>query len=179
MAQYIRENMDYDRIVFVPTFCPPHKPYVRNSYRERYGLTKGFVDNHPHFEISDIDSEMGEPSYTYKLLETLYKQYKIDGKVGFPIGQDSFAQVESWFKNERIKTLVKFIVFAREAHFNPKIFADFKGKGYDFIVANTKLIRLSSTGIRNMVKKQGKTNGIENFVPAEVKNYIDKHKLYI
>ena len=38
----------------------------------------------------------------------------IDGKIYFIIGTDAFDYIESWYKANELKNLVKFIVFVRE-----------------------------------------------------------------
>ena len=63
------------------------------------------------FMVSDIEFKREGKSYTYLTICELYKQYNIDGKIHFIIGTDAFDFIESWYEADKLKEIVKFIVF--------------------------------------------------------------------
>ena len=178
MAEYVRQNFEYDKIIFIPAYKPPHKEYDENFSKERYNLVKAYVDTHKVFEISDIEYKRNEPSYTFVTIKELQKIYNTE-KFGFIIGQDAFAEIESWYETKKLKELLDFIVFLRDNEEEPAIFKELKNKGYNFRIAkNWQRVDVSSTQIRQLLKN-GDFQSIENFVPKEVKDFIIKNELYV
>ena len=179
MAEFVRENFDYDKIIFIPAYKPPHKEYDPALSGARYNLVKAYVDAHKEFEISDIEYKRNEPSYTYVTLKELQKIYPVE-KFGFIIGQDAFSEIESWYKTKKLKELLDFIVFLRDNEKEPAVFKELKNKGYNFKVAkNWCRVDISSTQIRDLIQKGCSAEEIEKFVPKEVKDFIIKNELYV
>ncbi len=180
MAEFVKKNFDFDKIIFIPAYKPPHKNYDANISDERYNLVKAYVDTHVEFEISDIEYKRNEPSYTYITIKELQKVYRTTEKFGFIIGQDAFAQIESWYETDKLKEFLDFIVFLRHNEEEPSLFKQLKNKGYNYILAKDwKKVDVSSTQIRELIKKTHSVESIAPFVPKEVKDYIKKHELYI
>ena len=178
MAEFVRQNFEYDKIIFIPANKPPHKEYDESLSKARYNLVKAYVDSHPAFEISDIEYRRNEPSYTYVTIKELQKIYKTD-KFGFIIGQDAFSDIESWYETKKLKELLDFIVFLRDNEKEPDVFKELRKKGYNFTIAkNWQRVDVSSTQIRELVKNNS-AQAIEKFVPKEVKDFIVKNELYI
>ena len=103
----------------------------------------------------------------------LYEKYNIDGKINMIIGTDAFAKIKSWYETDKLKNLVKFVVFKRE---NDKIdFSQLKKDGYNFVFADMNFVDISSTELRKLIKE-----GIsfENLVTNKVKEYINENGLY-
>ena len=173
MAQYVLDNFNFDKILFIPSHKPPHKDYEDKMSLHRYRMVEIATRNNPHFEVSDIEFKRNNKSYTYDTMVELYKLYNVEGKINFIIGTDAFKQIEDWYKTEKLKELVDFIVFVRE---NDNVNLDYsKTKGYNFCFAKMNFIDISSTDLRNRVKNQ---KSIKNLVTREVEEYIDKNGLY-
>lgn len=180
MAKFVLENFNYDKIIFIPAYKPPHKKFDLNFVDKRFDMVKAFVDNHNCFEISDIEYKREEPSYTFVTIKELQKIYNTNEKFGFIIGQDAFSEIESWFHTEELKDLLDFIVFLRENEEEPDLFKKLREKGYRYTLAkNWSKIDVSSTQIRSILKETHSVKAIESFVPAEVKDYIEKNELYV
>lgn len=179
MARYVLENFEYDKVLLIPAYCPPHKQEKIKNSATRYDMTKAFVLAHPEFEISDIEFKRKEPSYTYITITELYKIYEVKEKIGFIIGEDSFLQIETWYETDLLKDLVDFIVFPRTQNFSEKVFTNLKKKGYNYIVANHKAQEISSTEIRSIIKKEQNTNCVSHLLPKEIEEYIKNNELYI
>lgn len=170
MAEFVLKNYGFDKIIFIPAFKPPHKDYDEKLTPHRLEMVKLAIQNNMHFEVSDIEYKNDRKSYTYLTILELYKQYEIDGKINFIIGTDAFEKIESWYETDKLKELVKFIVFKRDNNIDTRKFNELKLKGYDFEFTTMDFEDISSTQIR--------AGEIKNHVTKEVEEYIEKNGLY-
>ncbi len=176
VAKYAKEHYNFDNILFIPAYIPPHKNIDKKLADHRFNMVKLAISDYNYFNISDIEYKHNTNSYTYNTITELYKKYDIDGKINFLIGTDAFIKIESWYKTEELKDLVHFIVFKRTDNFNPSDFDKLKEKGYDFEFSQMKYTDVSSTELRQNVKNGKSINDLE--LP-KVKEYIKKHGLYL
>jgi len=173
MAEYALDNYDFDKIIFIPAYIPPHKNYKPKMSKHRFNMVKLAIQNNPHFEISDIEFKRGGKSYTYLTISELQKIYKINGRINFIIGTDAFKKIESWYEAEKLKQLVDFIVFIRE---NESVNFDYlKERGWNFKFAKMPFVDISSTELR---KKISRNEPVNNLVTKETEEYIYKNGLY-
>ena len=173
MAQYVLDNFKFDKILFIPAHIPPHKCLKEDLSQHRFKMVQLAINDNSKFEISDIEYKRNGKSYTYETIVELYKQYKLDGKINFIIGTDAFKQIESWYKSEKLKNLIDFIVFVRENEIVD--LSDLRNKGYNFKFADMNFIDISSTDLRKRIKSN---ENIKEFVPKIVEEYINEYGLY-
>ena len=174
VARYIKEHYNFDKIIFIPAYKPPHKDTALSEHR--FNMVKLAIQNIDGFEISDIEYKSEENSYTFNTLTKLYEIYpNIEGKINFIIGTDAFRNIKSWYNTDGLKQQAKFIVFKRETEFDSHDFDILKDDGYDFEFAQKPFEDISSTNLRECVK-EGKS--IKDLVPEAVYNYIKKNGLY-
>lgn len=177
VADYVLKKYNFDKLLFIPAFDPPHKDYKDNLSSHRFNMVKLAVEekNNSKIEVSDIEYKRGGKSYTYLTICELYEKYDIDGKISFIIGTDAFKHIESWYEGDKLKELVKFIVFKRENNFSPLGYNYLKNRGYDFDIDDLSFEDISSTELREKTKKH---QNIESLVSKKVKEYITKNGLY-
>ena len=53
ISEYIREEIDLDKIIFIPNGTPPHKK-ARTLDSDRYRMTEIAISDNNFFEISDM-----------------------------------------------------------------------------------------------------------------------------
>lgn len=174
-AEYLVDNCGIDKIIFIPAFEPPHKSYDTALTAHRYNMVELAIKNNPHFQISDIEYRLKGKSYTYITICELIKEFNPANRIKFIIGTDAFRQIETWYKTEKLKDLVEFLVFKRDLNFDPKEFDRLRDNCYRFKIMPLEFRDISSTGLRNSVKS-GKS--LKEFVPKEVEDYIRKNELY-
>lgn len=186
MAQYVLDNYNFDEILFIPAYKPPHKNYDENLSLSRLEMVKLAVKINPKFKVSDIEFKRNGKSYTYLTILELYKNLyncknpenivydcNFKNKISMIIGSDAFEKIETWYETDKLKKLVDFIVFVRE---NNNVNFDYlKDKGYNFKFANMKFIDISSTELRERIKN---SESIDDLVTKEVEEYIYKNGLY-
>ena len=177
VAKYIYEEIKPDKFLFIPACIPPHKECDSNLTIHRLEMVKLAISDYPQFEVSDIEYKRSGKSYTYQTILELYKIYPDINTVYFVIGTDAFRKIESWYKTEELKKLVKFIVFEREENFNLLDLDYLKNKGYNFEIQKLPFKDISSTEIREKLKNHNKNVASE--IPQKVMEYIDKNGLYI
>ena len=175
MAEFVLKNYKFDKILFIPAYKPPHKDYDENLSNHRFEMVKLALENLDGLEVSDIEYKREGLSYTYLTIQELYKQYDIEGKIGFIIGTDAFEHISEWYETDKLKTLVDFILFKRSDTINENRLALLSKRGYKFNMTDIDFLDISSTDIRNriMVHKSA-----ENLLPKRILEYIDKNELY-
>ena len=175
VADYVANKYNFDKILFIPAFQPPHKDYDIDLSEHRLSMAKLATSNNPKFEVSDIEYKRGGKSYTYLTICELYKLYKIEGKINFIIGTDAFDYIETWYEADKLKKLVKFIVFIREENFDKNKYNYLKDKGYKFETETLSFENISSTELRRLLKNNKDTSA---YLDKKVKDYIEKNELY-
>ncbi len=175
MADYVLKNYEFDKIIFIPAYKPPHKDYDKSLAGHRLQMAKLATLTEPKFKVSDLEYKKESYSYTYLTITELYKKYKIEGKINFIIGTDAFKRIDTWYETEKLKELVHFIVFIRENEPDEKKYAELKAKGYDFTFAQMDYQDISSSNIRNYVKSGKDITGLVN---EKVRGYIEQNGLY-
>ena len=175
VAHYVVDKYNFDKLLFIPAFNPPHKKILSDMAQHRLNMVKLAVQDLPNIEVSDIEYKRTGVSYTYLTICELYKLYDIEGKIHFLIGTDAFQHIESWYETEKLKSLVKFIVFVREDNFEPLKYNYLLDKGYDFEFEPLEFQDISSTELREKIKSG---NSIGSYVPKRVEDYIYKNDLY-
>lgn len=172
VAEFVVEHYDFDKLIFIPAFIPPHKECSPNLADSRLEMVKLAVKSHPKFEVSDIEFQRKGKSYSYLTIKELYEKF---GKISFIIGTDAFEKIESWYETDKLKELVEFIVFVREENFDSSKYDYLKEKGYVFEFQPLLFEDISSTELRNRIKNG---QSIDGLVPSEVKEYILENELY-
>lgn len=169
MAEFALEKFGFDKIIFIPSYIPPHKEIDKNLSKHRFNMVKLAISNNPNFVISDIEYKSEGKSYSIYTVKKIIEQYNITGRLNFIIGTDAFAKLESWYHPEELKELVHFIVFPRRGDGNEEMYKNFRKNGWDFELVNTVFMDVSSTDIRMNKKKDLNT---------QVKDYIESNGLY-
>ena len=175
VAQYFCSHYSFDKILFIPAYNPPHKDCDLKFSNDRLEMVKLAVSDFPKFEVSDIEYRRGGKSYTYLTILDLYKLYKPENKINFLIGTDAFKHIESWYEFDKLKNLVKYIVFVREDKFDISKYDNLKAKGVDFEFQPLAYEDISSTFLRGQIRKG---ENISRYVPEKVEDYIKEHELY-
>ena len=166
MAQFALKKYNFEKIIFIPAYIPPHKEIDSNLAKHRYKMVEYAIKNNSRFEISDVEYQsVGKSegkSYSLITVQKIIEQYNIQGRLNFIIGTDAFAKIDTWYKAEELKNVVHFIVFNRKGDGIENI-----SQGWDYEVADMDFVDISSTEIRagnkelnNIVEGYIKENGL-------------------
>jgi len=112
VADELCEALALDRLIFVPAAQPPHKPPVElATAHHRHQMTALAVDEHPRFEVSDIELKRGGPSYTVDTLTQLAPQ----GALALLIGSETFLDLLAWREPRQIARLARLVIVPRNS----------------------------------------------------------------
>jgi nicotinate-nucleotide adenylyltransferase len=194
-AQEVRRLARLDRILFIPSFVPPHKtPGTGASPADRLRMVELACRGHKGFEASPIEVEAGEKSYSILTLRKI-RALSPDARLFFILGVDAFLDIGTWREYERVLEECLFVVMGRPG-FELDRARSVLGKKYRDAIGllesgetvggplppRTKIFLLpihaldiSSTAIRERVRR-GET--LDGLVPGAVDAYIREHQLY-
>ena len=162
MAEFALEKYDFEKIIFIPAYIPPHKELDKKLATHRFEMVKLLIKNNPNFDISDIEYRSEGKSYSLITVQKIIEQYCINDRLNFIIGTDAFAKINTWYKAEELKKLVHFLVFPRKGS---DLTID---SSWDYELMNMDYVNVSSTEIRN-----NKDN-----IHKDLEGYIKEHGLY-
>lgn len=177
LAETFFKSLSLDRLIFVPTYKPPHKTdKLFASAEDRVNMLKLAIDDKP-YEISLIEFEREEKSYTYDTLCRLKEIYP-GSEFYLIIGSDQFLTFDKWYRYKDILNLAKLCTSARENESEKQMMTDFAknlcGKS-DYFLSNEPVLTVSSSEIRDKIKNGGDASSL---LPKKVLNYILKKGLY-
>ncbi|HQQ06656.1 MAG TPA: nicotinate-nucleotide adenylyltransferase [Candidatus Omnitrophota bacterium] len=168
LAEEIREKLRLDRVVFVPTYIPPHKASKNIApAADRYAMIKAAIRANPCFDVSDVEIRRKGASYTIDTLRELKERYPRD-EMYFITGSDLLNYLDKWKDLKHVIALVKFVVATRPGYPLEDI------PSYIKTVA-IRAVDVSAYEIRQCVKKG---LSFRYLVPDPVFAYINKRKLY-
>ncbi len=169
LAQYVLEQRNLDRIIFIPCHISPHKTGQKiTSGEHRLNMVKLAVENIPYLEYSDYEILKGEISYTFDTLKYLSGSFD---EIELIIGYDNLLVFEKWNNPDEIVKLARLIVMKRKTDIIEK-----RNRFFDSaVILDTPTIEISSTDIRDRIIRN---RTIDFLVPEPVKKYIYEKKLY-
>ena len=87
--------LELDRVLFIPTAEPPHKPAATVSVAHRVAMVRAAIADNPIFELSTIEVERGGRSYTVDTLDQLHRVYP-GAQFHLIVGMDSLEDLPDW-----------------------------------------------------------------------------------
>lgn len=168
MAEQVKDQLDLDKIFFMPTAEPPHSSVTKttiSSEKRVHMLELATIDN-PDFEIERFEVDNGGKNYTYDTMKALIELYPTV-EFYFIVGGDMIVDMPTWYKIDELVQLVQFVGVNRPGYL---VETD-----YSIIMVDIPSIDISSSTIR---KKVGQNCSIKYLVPDDVRNYIALEGLY-
>jgi nicotinate-nucleotide adenylyltransferase len=113
-AQAAHHQLELDRVLFVPVHEPPHKGVEADpGVEHRVELCRRAVDGDDRFEVSLVEAEIPERSYTVDTLRRLHERCPGDD-LTFIVGGDMAYSLPTWREPEAILELAELGVAERE-----------------------------------------------------------------
>ena len=169
MAEQVKDQLDLDKIFFMPTAQPPHSSVTKTTIASEtrvHMLELATIDN-PDFEIERFEVDQGGKNYTYDTMKALIELYPtVD--FYFIVGGDMIADMPSWYRIDELVQMVQFVGVNRPGY---SVETD-----YPIIMVDMPMTDISSSTIR---KKVAQGCSIRYLVPEDVRNYIALEGLYL
>ncbi|MBE7058782.1 MAG: nicotinate-nucleotide adenylyltransferase [Ruminococcaceae bacterium] len=175
----IKEILGFDRILFIPTGEPPHK-IARNitSAADRLAMVKCAIEGKAGFEVSDIEVERKNYTYTYDTLVELQKNAQQDEEFSMIIGADTLADVFNWHRSEDVFKLCSFVAMQRPGTQNESFALNLekaRNAGAKVETVEIPQYDISSTNIRTAIAKG---EDVSEYIPKPVNEYIKEKNIY-
>jgi len=168
VAAEATDTFHLDRVLFIPSGHPPHKPSNSTTpYEHRFRMVELACAVDPRF-LPSREEEGSAKSYSIDTIEKVRASLQPDDQIFFLIGADAFAEIGSWHRSDEVLAAVDFIVVSRP--------------GYDYPIPSgarvhrleTLALVISSSEIR---RKLDSGEPVKELHPA-VFEYIQARHLY-
>ncbi len=192
-AEEVTDFLQLQRLLFVPAARPPHKNTESvTPFTARMEMIRLAVAEHPLFEVSDIENQRPELSYSIETLRLFRDEYGPATEIYFIVGLDAMLEIETWKAYQEIFRLCHFIVLDRPGYDFMALAKILKNKmncsyltekkvfihpdGNNIYFRPITRLDVSSTQIRRLTA-MGRS--LRFLLPDEVRRYILENKLYI
>lgn len=173
IAEKVKRELGFDRIIFMPTKDPPHKVRPRVSARHRFLMTRLLVRGKKDFMVSDLELKRPGKSYTADTLKELKKLYPKD-QLFWIIGADALLYMPAgWKEGYKILDKCQFVVVVRPGYSLQSVPRRILKKV--IIVKNRASTDISSTEIRECLKAGKSVRGL---LTPQQEFYIKRNHLY-
>lgn len=175
IAESILSDLDIDKIIFIPSSIPPHKPlHSYSSASSRVEMLQISIKGTPAFQISDIELNRPGASYSVDTIKQIKSQMSLSKEeLYFVIGSDSLVEFQTWKNPHEILSLAQVIIAPRPSFTKDMVKPEFLEQ-VQFL--DTPQIDISSSMIRERVREK---KSIRYYVIPEVLEYIQEKRLYI
>lgn len=178
LAEYTRETLALDKILFVPAGVQPLKPNMRSMLEHRLNMVKLAIQDNPNFAISRVDMDRDGPHYTADTMPLLQQEYP-DADLFFLMGGDSLHDFPKWTRPQEIIQYARLAVMRRS---DEDITADM----HDDVIPNlSQYIDMVDTPLlsiwlssSHVVERLKKGQSVRYLVPDTILTYIRENDLY-
>jgi nicotinate-nucleotide adenylyltransferase len=162
-AAYAR-GLDFDKVLVVPVRSHAFGKKLA-PFQHRIAMTRLAFASLSAVEISEVEAELSEPSFTLNTLQLLARRHP-DWQLRLLIGSDVLHDVAKWNRFDEVEGIAPPYVLERS--------------GVDG--ARAVLPDVSSTAVRKALERRASNRDAERWlrerVPHQVLRYIDREKLY-
>ena len=168
LAEEAREKLGLDKVIFVPTFMPPHKegPDIAPA-ADRLTMVKLAIKGNGHLLASDTEIKRNGRSYTIDTISEFKRTYPND-ELYFIIGSDLLTYLSEWKDLDRILKMVNFVAATRPGYPLENIPSYIK-------TMPIRAVDISGFEVRRCVRED---KSYRYLVPEAVFDYINKKRLY-
>ena len=170
IAEWARERLRLDQVLFVPSGSPPDKRRRDlSSTTHRLAMTRRAVRGHPAFAVSTLESRRRGPSFTVDTLRALHRLHP-GARLFLILGEDRLPGLGRWREPREIARLATLAVAAR-----PGSARSAAARGRRVVRLGNPPLAISSSAVRARARR-GRSLRFQ--VPEAVERYIRRHRLY-
>jgi nicotinate-nucleotide adenylyltransferase len=174
-AESVQNMFSFDRILFIPSYLPPHKESVDvASAAHRLKMVELALASFDRFFPSSVEIDARGTSYSILTLNKIKEMFP-QTEVFFLLGIDAFLEIETWKDYEDVLEQCSFVVMSRPG-FRLSEAKDILTEKYKIYLLSINTLDISSSEVRERIRKN---QPIEGLVPENVENYIKERRLYL
>lgn len=174
-AESVQNIFFLDRILFIPSYLPPHKESVDvASAAHRLKMVELALASFDRFFPSSVEIDARGTSYSILTLNKIKEMFP-QTEVFFLLGIDAFLEIETWKDYEDVLEQCSFVVMSRPG-FRLSEAKDILTEKYKIYFLSINTLDISSSEVRERIRKN---QSIEGLVPENVENYIKERRLYL
>jgi nicotinate-nucleotide adenylyltransferase len=180
-AQAVRETLELDRILLIPSGTPPHKDEDSvSSASVRLRMVRAAVAGDPWFEVADLELRREGPSYTVDTLRALTEAHPATAYF-LIMGSDQWRKFGEWRDPWAISSLATLVVMTRNGEdpdsVDPGLPPDSTGcTRIPVRPVAVPRIDLSSSRIRRRTRAG---ESVRYMVPESVHRILEASRLYL
>lgn len=178
-AKAARRRLGLERVIFLPTAIPPHKPARRLAPPlARYAMVELALLREEGLYASPHELTLDRPAYTIETLEHFQRQMPA-AELHLLIGSDSFLELPQWHRWRDIATAARLVVLPRPGWeldgLAPPALADLAAAGRVLVVED-RPYEVSSTRLREILARGERPPA--GWMPDLVVDFACKYSLY-
>jgi len=177
-----RRALGLDRVVYLPTGRPPHKPDRRFApAAARHAMVEMALLHEEGLYASAFELAEDRPSYTVETVEHFRRAWP-GAELFVIVGSDSFAELDTWRRWRDLIELARFAVLARPGHGLDEALAGLAPELLELLESgrarqiDNPPVDVSSTELRRLCAAGRELPGDK--VPKLVIDYVVKYGLY-
>ncbi len=178
-AQQAISALGLTKLLLIPNHTAPHKPLPPHSPtpQQRLQMLTLAAAGVPQLQVSDLELQREDVSYTCRTVEILKDQYP-EAELVLLMGSDMFCSFLQWKNPDRILKYASIGVFCRgipkETEEISRRKAEREALGAKVYLVDNAVLNISSSQIRRLLVFRG----AGAFLPEQVESYIRSHGLY-
>lgn len=180
LAEYVRKHCGLEKVLLIPAGIPPHKLGMNIlSGEHRLKMTQIAAEGKPGLEVSSIEIDSPEISYTFDTLTRLQEIYGADWEIFFITGTDELLGLHTWYRAKDLLARFGFIVGVRPGYEMDKVQKHMVELQEEF-GAKIEIISLPAPNISASQVREllGKGLGTSELLDEKVLSYIEEKGLY-
>lgn len=175
LAETALNQCTLDRVIWIPTYHPPHKSPVILGFEHRLAMVRLAIADHPNFSVSDIESAQPGISYAIDTFTAL-QAYFPGAEWHWILGWDAFQKIHQWRGIGELATQCRWLVAPRPGAEMP----DAPVPSQVLLSLTWQTLTMPSVGISSSLVRQfcHDRHSIRYLVPESVRQYILSRSFY-
>ena len=178
IAEQVADTLGLERVIFVPSGVPPHKPAssVKASGEDRSRMVEVAIGGNGKFCMDRVEFDAGEAMYSVDTVPLIKERYEGD-EWYFILGSDEVSNLLSWKEPDKLLEEAYVAAAARPGYdiSNLDHLAEALENYHKIVPVECTLMSISATRIRRMVSEG---ESIRYLVPDVVYEIIHDRGLY-
>jgi nicotinate-nucleotide adenylyltransferase len=167
LAEEVRVQEGFDRVVFVPSNKPAHKMVDGTTVDQRLAMLRLAVAGYD-VVLETCELARDGISYSIDTVRYLLDHYALTGRPALVLGDDLFESFDTWKDADELSRIAELLVAHRK-------YPHQLASPWPHRYLENKLIDVSSTEIRQRVRDGRAWKAL---VPPAVADYMETHHLY-